>query len=545
MLISQDLFDETLLESQELFEYDDDKAVEETISELKSQQGSSSGGTVRLDHLSLTHPRSEKGVQDRKRQKDFIDALSSSDLSLAMAIVINATASDDKNTKSLPMFASLVLQHGYFSTNSKLMARFERVLDETLMSVDDEQTKNDVELEVDELLQFILAILPEAATTHPLVRELKLQLGRLLQEQWFPLFEKFPLLRVSLITMARVACNGCESNKKTLVQAGIRYKPDPNILQELATISSNETSGIALLVETLPKDINSNPHEIMVLELSKLLAILGKFQAAAEPQPQDGQEPLVSSAHANVKELYKCGAIIRLQALAVACIEKDKEEILCEVLSSLRVMAIDNDIVQNMVAVGVLDTVNSNEQDKSLLVHKPGTAAATLGLLRNLCANDEIKTTLCKQSLGSILQAMELHATNFAVQEHGCGTLAAMSLRQPNNAETIVQANGAEHIVKAMKAFPLKVPLQRQGCLALRNLASRASPEGKQVVLDAGAEFVLREIAGRHQESIDEAYAALRDLGCAAVKYTVDEQGRAQGTQLFGEVQSNFRPVYD
>jgi len=227
-------------------------------------------------------------------------------------------------------------------------------------------------------------------------------------------------------------------------------------------------------------------------------------------------------------------------------------------------MAIDNDIVQNMVAVGILDTLNtsgtsSNDElaaetgnasattnDHTLLVHQANTAAATLGLLRNLCANDEIKSTLCRQSLASILQAMELHSSNAVVQEHGCGILGAMALRQPHNAAMICHAtNGGEPIIKAMKAFPNKVPLQRQACLALRNIASRSSPEDKKMMLDAGCEFVLREIAGRHQDSIDEAYAALRDLGCAAVKYTVDETGKAQGTQLFGTVKSNFRPVYE
>jgi hypothetical protein len=56
----------------------------------------------------------------------------------------------------------------------------------------------------------------------------------------------------------------------------------------------------------------------------------------------------------------------------------------------------------------------------------------------------------------------------------------------------------------------------------------------------------LRTIAAKHQDSIDEAYAALRDLGLAAVMYKIDETtGKAQGTQVFGTVKSNFRPVYD
>ena len=126
------------------------------------------------------------------------------------------------------------------------------------------------------------------------------------------------------------------------------------------------------------------------------------------------------------------------------------------------------------------------------------------------------------------------------IAEHGCGIFTAMSLRQPNNALAIVEANGIHHILTAMKAFPNKVPLQRQGCLALRNIASRLTVETKQVVLDAGAEDVLKLIAARHQESIDEAFAALRDLGVAAVMHTLDaETGKAQGTQVFGSVRSS------
>jgi DNA-directed RNA polymerase subunit N (RpoN/RPB10) len=53
--------------------------------------------------------------------------------------------------------------------------------------------------------------------------------------------------------------------------------------------------------------------------------------------------------------------------------------------------------------------------------------------------------------------------------------------------------------------------MKRQGALALRKLASW-SPELKEVLLDAGAEEVLRE-TGTHRGCLDEAYAALRDLG--------------------------------
>lgn len=138
---------------------------------------------------------------------------------------------------------------------------------------------------------------------------------------------------------------------------------------------------------------------------------------------------------------------------------------------------------------------------------------------------------------------------NGLLQEHGCGILAAMALRQPHNAEAICTAQGHVAILDAMRKFPDRVPLQRQGCLAIRNIASRLSETDKVALLDAGAEGVLNTVAGRHQGSVDEAYAALRDLGCNPVMVKFDQDGERtiSGTQMFGSgtVRTNFRPVYE
>ena len=511
MLISQDLFDETLLESQELFEYSDELAVEETISELQSGRNS----FVRLDHLSLTHPNSSKGKDDREKQKEFVSSLQNQNLAVATSLLTKAS---EKDKKSLPSFASLVLQHQFLAADSDLLAVFDKDL-------------NDVQ----GLLDFFSALLPDILASHPLSREIKLQLSPCLKEKWFPLYQEHSSLRIPMIEWARVCCNACEANKKVFVQAAISFRYD------------TDKNGLNLLLDSLPKDIAGTDEPSTdgqtIEKISKLLTVIGKFQASAEPQPQDGEEPLVSSAHANVKELHKCGAVHIIHTLAKQCAGVDcKEDLLCELLSVLRVMAIDNDIVQTMVAVGILETVDAGLQAKTL---SPSLAGATLGLIRNLCANDEVKTNIRKKTLASILHAMETHASHSVVQEHGCGIFAAMSLRQPNNAVAIVEANGIYHILTAMRSFPNKVPLQRQGCLALRNIASRLPAESKQVLLDAGAENVLKGIAAKHQASIEEAYAALRDLGVAAVMYKVDETGKATGTQMFGSVKSNFRAVYD
>ena len=99
-----------------------------------------------------------------------------------------------------------------------------------------------------------------------------------------------------------------------------------------------------------------------------------------------------------------------------------------------------------------------------------------------------------------------------------------------------------------MKTFPDNVRVQRQGALALRNLASRTSTEIHQALLDAGAEQVLRKAGQQHAACVDETYAALRDLKCDAKIIKIDPTtGKTIGgqSQAFGETKANFRPVLE
>jgi len=145
------------------------------------------------------------------------------------------------------------------------------------------------------------------------------------------------------------------------------------------------------------------------------------------------------------------------------------------------------------------------------------------------------------------------------------------ALRKPTNALRIVQENAPVEIISAMVKFPNNVLVQRQGALAVRNIVSRLVANSSEmettgsgdtssivanktetinvrdVFLDVGAEVVLRQITGRHQGSVDEAYAALRDLGLevSMLKFDSETQTMTRQTQMFGEVKSNFRAVYD
>lgn len=219
------------------------------------------------------------------------------------------------------------------------------------------------------------------------------------------------------------------------------------------------------------------------------------------------------------------------------------------ILQALRSMAIHNDVVTSMLEHGIMTATQElmEEQQDAL---SSGMSQSIVGLFRNLSGSDHVKRLLCqnKPLLRSIGRLLQVHSDNAVLQEHGAGLSAALALRQPEHAALLVELDFPCQILSAMKNFPNKVTLQRQGCLALRNLVSR-SPSLRQAVLDQGAEEILRTIASRHLACQDEVYAALRDLGRSVVSVTVTqhEDGTTQvvkGVEMFGETKSNFRAVY-
>ena len=127
------------------------------------------------------------------------------------------------------------------------------------------------------------------------------------------------------------------------------------------------------------------------------------------------------------------------------------------------------------------------------------------------------------------------------VVEHCCGVVAMLSLRCPENAETLVDNGRHTMLASALRAHAAKsAPVSRQACLAVRNIASRSialRPKVlcahacalrmrvrclrlrrsdvwwlRQPVLE-GLEKLLNIVMVTHDSSRDQAKAALRDLG--------------------------------
>eukprot|EP00536_Pseudo-nitzschia_multiseries_P010114 jgi/Psemu1/202414/e_gw1.298.37.1 len=645
-MISQNLFDETLLENQDVFDYTDEEAVKETIDEFLQQQQqlesqySPHSQNHRLEHLSLTHPSSPEGKYDRDIQNRFVESLDSDSPNVSAATSIlkeiqqeqqhhhhhqqqqqQPTDVTQKEDNANHDDSSGIIKYNS-SNRTRLLSLWYLILQNKLWSKLAENynaTNAGESSEFSSLIEFVAALFPDSPLSlHPLAHDLKRAIAPFWFEKhqeaineekvgnagsiWFRLLEdSFATIHTNdgndiaipslLAQLAHSICNGCEDNKKSFVRASL-----------LRCCRRDDRNGLALLMDCLGESPAPPSTSFrLVREVCRLIAVLSKYQpltetndSACTPEtPQTGGAPVVSSAHANVKEFHRAGAVPRLHRIARESLQEVKEpsetnvacqhqDLLCESMAALRGMAIDNDIVQNMIALGILDTVHDaleilvqvviSTQDESLSP-KLGLATATLGLVRNLCANDEVKTTICKSSLPSILQVMQHYLNDdysnlptesspspqssrrtkghANLQEHACGILAAMALRQPHSAHAIVEEGGHVLIFQAMRAFPDKVTLQRQGCLAVRNIASRLArisfDKDKTKLLDAGAEDVLKNIAGRHPASSEEAYAALRDLGCNPQMFQLDEYGNTtrRVTEAFGTVKSNFRPVYE
>jgi armadillo repeat-containing protein 6 len=214
-------------------------------------------------------------------------------------------------------------------------------------------------------------------------------------------------------------------------------------------------------------------------------------------------------------------------------------------LSALRQLILSEEAVKMVCSHGLMTLPKQILQ----LDHAPVVLIRSLvGLLRNICADDTRKNYLVSDGIIPLLiyyMSREEYQQDALLMEHILATLAAIALRYPNNSHLIVNSGGIDEIVSIMRRHEQKVSLQRQACLTIRNIASRC-PELRRRILDGNVEVMLRQ-AGRHQECIDEAYAALRDLECEVqfVKLSTDGASFESAYETFGTSKPKFNPVFE
>ena len=498
-MISQDLFDETLFENEEVFELCAEDALQETIKQFEKSNQS-------VQHLSLTHPDSEPGKIDRLDGQAFTQKLN------LLKQCINADGRVDVVVGTLEVLIHLQEE----CKSKKFLAMLERQRGlSTLLSLigvvgEEDDLRNDGKISVlVNTLHCLISILNNASSTQRDLAQVILT-NPLLQLKW----SIDDNLMIQVLTLLQACCKNNEGNKKA-------WSAPRDSLRRLVTV------------------LKETNNEDMAVAWCSFMTVLCRFDDFRE---STSAAPNIASSHDTVLELSRCGLVLVLKDWTDRAAQNDI--LMCGLLTTLRAMAVHDDIVQSMVAVGLLDTAMgilvSSSQDEELMT-------ATIGMLRNVAANDEIKTTLCQSAvLMAITKIAEKYPDASLLQEHICGLLGAMALRKPKNASRILQHDGALVVLSAMKRHAINPVLQRQGALAIRNFASRATTEEKQFILDTLDAEAILQFAGLHGGSVDESYAALRDLGCKVSKTTFHDDGTVSTTpRMFGEVESNFRAVYD
>ena len=75
-----------------------------------------------------------------------------------------------------------------------------------------------------------------------------------------------------------------------------------------------------------------------------------------------------------------------------------------------------------------------------------------LGLVKALAGNDDVKVAaVSKGGIELILAAMTKHQANAAVADLGCGTITRVVLRNPANCAKVIECQGHQVILQAMK----------------------------------------------------------------------------------------------
>lgn len=216
-----------------------------------------------------------------------------------------------------------------------------------------------------------------------------------------------------------------------------------------------------------------------------------------------------AKAFDQAREIAKGEALPVLMATSKA--NPDDDAMSADIMFTLTTLAVNNEVCANIVDIGGLTHVSAL-MDKHM--ERAATIRRAVELLKKLAGNDAIKAAICADgadALRLVLSAMNHHPDDARVQEAGAGCVAAVCLRSPDNAATVIRHEGVGCIVRAMRAHPTSAKVQRACCMAIRNMASRDRTLRKNI-RDEGVEPLLRAARATHPSIGDHVYAALRDL---------------------------------
>ena len=546
--ITQETFDATVQENIDEFEMDREEAIADAISQFESQ-------AVDLSNVETS------GRADRKKeQEDLMESLATLEraATACRGVSCSSSGADDAASEEAAaptkaaVLSALEIMGDACGTDRSRKVTINRaligsrkgghwvatlILHACIVADDVEGAVFDCAL-ANAAMSALLASLSGYAENRDLfkieggLRAVSAVLQRFASASEVSADERVVVQRALLLVGA--ACKGAENNKSAFMNES----------------RGGRTQGGELLVGLLRRAMTPTPPSGELDQATAYaLCVALRHVGTADDLRKD-----FSSAYDSARALVDAGAVDVLLKAADAF--SSDLGTLGAVLEALRTVAKNDDAVK-MIAKG-----NGITMCAKVLETYPDDAAAcrhAASLLRNMSASDNSKDVMCSNgTLELLLASAKRHSDDAQLQEHFCATIANMALRRPQNAVKIVGLGGGNLVITSMHAHAEQhANLQRQGCLALRNIVAR-SPELREPIIDGGAETVLRSAAKLSQVNVDMAYAALRDLGIdvkivtftpSAVAPTggsVDEDTELQtGVALFGASKPNFNPVFD
>ena len=585
--ITQEYFDELCIENYEVFEMNDTtEAVQETLTQL--QQSSRSSGvcshstTGSTKHLTLTYP-DEFGCHIRKKISEFQESLHTLKSFLDSTERSTTTDATTKNTvepildalyeylhiddsiTTVPNDEVLLFTH-LFLTNDGFTLYFS-LLHHLLINHHNCGWNRSIETILHTMHEMVSKSASDTLSHFQASIKVSIVTLTKLFEQEADRTEFVPARISIILSIIYSSIVHYEANKKLWISCQTETSSFANILMKVLQWTTSLSHN-----ETLPDPKDRTNIHCFICRIVTSLCTFDDFKVNSD-EDDSNVAPIVQSGHTAVQALYQVGGVPIIHQLILQkyqnadVIPSDNgtnDESVVAAFSALRAMAIQDDVVQCMEKIGVIDiaaqvlqdavmTGRSSDERKKESYHCQ-LITAIIGLFRNVSANDDIKTTLCvgknKNVIQCTVQAMEMYQDVALLQEHGCGFFAAVALRKPKNATSLVMAGVHSCIVNnAMRPHPKSVTVQRQGALAIRNIVSR-SPELRPMILnDCDTEGTLRTIAGTHLRCQDEVYAALRDLGLETRSIHVHHADDGtitvqEGRSAFGVRNPNFRPDF-
>lgn len=180
--------------------------------------------------------------------------------------------------------------------------------------------------------------------------------------------------------------------------------------------------------------------------------------------------------------------------------------------AALKSIAVNDEICRSISENGGIDVLLQCIDEAGVQKNKV-IARSCCSLLSKLAASDANKSVIIQRGgFDRFLKLTSRFSEDPAIIQEVMSMVTVLTLRSPENAARAMEVGYGTLAIQSMERFPASGQTQKQACLMIRNLVVR-NPENRTILLNDGAEKLIRKAKALHGSCKDAASSALRDLG--------------------------------